>query len=156
MPSRARPQARRPKREILHRALTILAALQEDDFPRDDLIDRVTAELGETASGAQETAASFVVGGRFRAIILGSDEETSRRMGEDNRNGKLPATQPEKGGHEQQIHYTCSTNISSVTLFANPTQPRVGSGRIEWYTSRAPGHDSDCARLMPMPLPLPY
>jgi hypothetical protein len=49
MPRRPRP--RRPTREILHRALIILAALQEDDFARDDLIDRVTAELGEAAYG---------------------------------------------------------------------------------------------------------
>jgi len=49
MPRRPRP--RRPTREILHRALIILAALQEDDFARDDLIDRVTAELGESAYG---------------------------------------------------------------------------------------------------------
>jgi predicted DNA-binding transcriptional regulator YafY len=45
------PRPRRPTREILHRALTILAALQEGDFARGDLIARVTAELGESAYG---------------------------------------------------------------------------------------------------------
>ena len=45
------PHARRPTREVLHRALVILAALQEDDFARDELIDRVTAELDEAAYG---------------------------------------------------------------------------------------------------------
>jgi hypothetical protein len=39
------PHARRATREVLSRALVILAALQEDDFTRNDMITRVTAEL---------------------------------------------------------------------------------------------------------------
>jgi len=46
-----RPHARRATREVLSRALIILAALQEDDFARDDLIARVQAGLGEAAYG---------------------------------------------------------------------------------------------------------
>lgn len=46
-----RPSPRRATREVLARALVILAALQEDDFTRDDLIACVTAELGEAAYG---------------------------------------------------------------------------------------------------------
>ncbi len=51
MPRRARPHARRATRAILHRALIILSALQEDDWPRDDLIARVTAEMDDSAYG---------------------------------------------------------------------------------------------------------
>lgn len=36
---------RRPTREVLHRALAILAALQEDDCARDELIVHVQAKL---------------------------------------------------------------------------------------------------------------
>jgi len=46
-----RPHARRATRDVLHRALIILAALEEVDFTRDDLIARVTAEMDETAYG---------------------------------------------------------------------------------------------------------
>jgi len=46
-----RPHARRATREIIHRALIILSALQQDDLPRADLIARVKEELGETAYG---------------------------------------------------------------------------------------------------------
>lgn len=50
MPRRPRPHARRATRDILSRALIMLSFLQENDWLRDDLIERVR-EVDESAYG---------------------------------------------------------------------------------------------------------